>query len=702
MAMMIMMMTSLDKGRVPTEAALVRMHWAVRLVLSVWCSSLCRPAQAQVRVLCVPERTFVSVQENSAGGLLVVTFTVPPLGPASFSSPALTPRDLTWALAGPNSTWFYVDDAGGLRLDARRSLDAENMTTPVLRVDVTCSHGVEHTEHSILVQVTNLNDNQPRFERDVYLVDINELSPVDSTFVSVKATDLDGDAIRYVLDPNSNGVEFFTITLPGSGRISLHRPLDFEELTDLRLIVYAEEFSTTERYRATATVWVTVRDGDDMYPHFLPCRLSGPDGASQHGPGDAANITDTAVTALSTPLCLPPTYNATVRQGEIQTSPFVFSPGPILAEDGDKGLNTRITYTIAQEEPGGHVRIDAATGNVTLVRAVRDRFQVPQINLQIMAAQVDDPRKFAVAVAVVRVVSLNRWAPAFPGGYEGFVRESSGDAVPVFTTRESALRVHALDRDFPNGLNPRVEYSLIVPAGARAEWFYVTHEGFVLARGDALTLGQSFALEVVATDQESFDVAKTSLNIEVIAQDVNFYRAREMGILSVVLASCLAVACAATGLMYYRMRLLGHKADDPLALKESPYVVAMGVFRPKFRTSHSVEGNGGAADGGCHFTPQDQVANPYATEAVTAGTLRDARTEAPDVVPPPATEGAAICAASEGGDRGPAGRGVRFHQDEVAPGGAAAAAAATPGPGRERKRRGEAASAFFSVSEGAH
>lgn len=37
------------------------------------------------------------------------------------------------------------------------------------------------------------------------------------------------------------------------------------------LILNIKEMNTVEKYNTTATVRINVMDGDDQYPHFLPC-----------------------------------------------------------------------------------------------------------------------------------------------------------------------------------------------------------------------------------------------------------------------------------------------------------------------------------------------------------------------------------------------------------------------------------------------
>lgn len=65
------------------------------------------------------------------------------------------------------------------------------------------------------------------------------------------------------------------------------------------------------------------------------------------------------------------------------------------------------------------------------------------------AAQVNDPKKYSVATALVHVVSENQFPPIFNKTvYKGFLIESSSPATLVTTYGSKVLVVQAVDRDF--------------------------------------------------------------------------------------------------------------------------------------------------------------------------------------------------------------------------------------------------------------
>ncbi|XP_040398883.1 cadherin-related family member 5-like, partial [Cygnus olor] len=364
---------------------------------------------------------FTEIPENSAHGSLVAR--LPAGGDAG--GPALQ-----LCLAGTDAAWFYLDGRS-LRLNASagRALDREELESPVLMVALTCAEdGFAPVEYRVIVQVLNENDNRPRFRGEPVLThNVSELVAVHSVVFSTQAEDADGDLLMYVIDASSPDARFFRIDLPNSGRVVLARALDFESRQRLEVVVTAVEMNTKERFNTSARVRVNVLDGDDQYPRFLPCAPPDPPG-----------------------VCISPVYTANVTEGELTGSPLRFSPGSIYAEDGDRGLRAAITYSLLAGEESARFHIDNATGAITLLRAVESSRRTPAISLSVMASQVNDATKYAVAVAVVRVLATNRHPPRFARpAVRAFVPAGAREAALVTTFGGHVLALRAHDPDFP-------------------------------------------------------------------------------------------------------------------------------------------------------------------------------------------------------------------------------------------------------------
>ena len=102
----------------------------------------------------------------------------------------------------------------------------------------------------MIVRVSDVNDNAPKFINSPYKTTVPELTPVGSTiFKNVVATDADAGVnglIEYSIAPgdgkgigNNNGVGrerittadgygYFSINLPHQGQVTVNRTLDYE------------------------------------------------------------------------------------------------------------------------------------------------------------------------------------------------------------------------------------------------------------------------------------------------------------------------------------------------------------------------------------------------------------------------------------------------------------------------------------------
>ncbi|KYO26369.1 protocadherin Fat 1-like [Alligator mississippiensis] len=429
---------------------------------------------------------FTELPENSANGTAVATLALPAAGSVKL------------CLSGADATWFYLDGRT-VRLQAAPGapLDREALESPVLMVALTCSEdGFSPVEYRLVVQVLNENDNRPRFQPGPELThNVSELVAVNSVVFTTQAEDGDGDTLVYVIDGASADAKHFRIDLPNSGRIVLAKALDFETRRQLDFVVHAVEMNTKERYKASAHIHVNVLDGDDQYPQFLPCRALLPATAS---------------------VCLSPIYTANITAGRAQVRPLHFLPGAIHAEDGDHGLKAAITYSLLPGPYSGWFHVNNATGAVTLLRPLDGPGLPPAVTLQVMAAQVNDATKFAVAEARVRVLAPNRHPPRFAHPrYPAFVRQGPRTATLATTYGGRVLALHAADRDFPDGFNPWIRYRLALPANA-SELFQLMPNGLLVARADQLQPSQHFLLQVIARDEESGEVTNTTVDIEVL------------------------------------------------------------------------------------------------------------------------------------------------------------------------------------------
>ncbi|XP_017158464.1 cadherin-related family member 5 isoform X3 [Poecilia reticulata] len=426
---------------------------------------------------------FASVRENSPVGQFISHISIR-------SDPGANTVRL--CLTGPNANWFYLEGRTiRLNSSASRVLDRE-VLGPFLIAELTCyEDDIKQSHYRILVEILNENDNKPKFlEETIQPFSISEVAAVNSVVFTVKAVDSDGDMISYFIDQSSEDAWFFRIDLPNSGKVVLSKPLDYESRTRLQIIMWAQESNTEEKFNISTVLTIDIEDVDDQYPHFLPCTPVSP----------------------RVPICMNPTYTANIT-GKQQDSVLEFSPGPIRARDGDRGINAPLMYTILSGDNHGRFVMDNRTGEIRVTRAVDERQPGANFTLAVMVCQVEDRLKYSVATVVVRVLSENSFPPVFNATtFKGFIIQSSSPASIVSTYGNQVLQVQVSDQDFSDGVNPNIRFLLHPPS----RLYQVTQEGVLIARTDQLRAFDRHILQVVARDEESGEEASASVDIEVL------------------------------------------------------------------------------------------------------------------------------------------------------------------------------------------
>ncbi|XP_034390515.1 cadherin-related family member 5 [Cyclopterus lumpus] len=413
---------------------------------------------------------------------------------------AETPMEgVHWSLDGKDADWFFLDERSiRLNTSADKVLDREAQG-PVLMAELSCyEDDALQSVYRIMVEILNENDNSPVFSEDmVHSLTISEQTQVNTVVFTVQATDADNDKIIYSIDPASPDAEYFKVDLPNSGEVILSKPLDYETKTLLTVTIHASEMSTAEHFNTSTNITINILDGDDQYPQFMPCQLLFEDETSR--------------------ICTSPVYTVNVTEGEEEVV-LDFSPGPIHAVDGDRGLSSPLSYAIISGDDDGRFLMDRETGEVKLIHVVGDRLTTPELHLQVMACQDDDPRKYSVASVLVRVLAVNQFYPEFNlAEYQGFVISGKSAASLVNTYGSKALMLYVEDQDFNHGFNPMIRFTFS-PRSNHTEIYQITQEGLLIARTNQLQPKQKHILEVMARDQESGDAIFATVVVEVLSE----------------------------------------------------------------------------------------------------------------------------------------------------------------------------------------
>ncbi|NXA91477.1 CDHR5 protein, partial [Melanocharis versteri] len=287
----------------------------------------------------------------------------------------------------------------------------------------------------ILVTVLNENDNSPVFAQPNITRDVPEDTEVNTAIVAreeLSATDADLDTIYYELTTTVQETDgYFAIGGVNNPEIYLQKALDFDKFNSTTLLLYARDRPVTSpdlTNTATATITIIIKQSDTRAPWFLPCTQI---------------LNDTSV-------CLSSPYSGRVNISEMSTEPLLLEPGPIYAIDPDYTISERIVYSIVGGNTDEVFSVDADTGNLTMNKIVTspDSFL-----LQVMATQVNNVRKYSVAIVEIKVISKSNFPPYFEKGiYNGTVFVGLPQRSFVYQAGDPStpLVITAMDEDFPD------------------------------------------------------------------------------------------------------------------------------------------------------------------------------------------------------------------------------------------------------------
>ncbi|XP_014468281.1 PREDICTED: protein dachsous [Dinoponera quadriceps] len=365
---------------------------------------------------CQLELIVEDVNDNTpAFGTTSVRISVPeshplhvPLYVAHATDPDTTPSTpIRYVLAQNSNDLFGIDARSGELYLARR-LDYETQQRHGLLIRALDGAGLS-ANLSLSVEVQDVNDNPPRFERNEYHVEVPEGAKLDSQILQVTAVDLDtGNNAR--VSYRLQGSPAFRIN-PNTGWIYLVQSLDRETIDRLTLTVFASD-NGSPAATANASVLVKVLDDNDNDPHF-----------------------DKDFYGFKL----------------LENLPSGSLVGSVSASDPDIGKNALLRYSVVQTNSS--FAVDPDTGEITtrepLDREVR---KVHELVLEVRDQGV--PSRSARVPMKVAVLDVNDNSPVIidPQGDIVSVREEQPPGTEV-------TRIRAVDADL--GENASVTYSIL-------------------------------------------------------------------------------------------------------------------------------------------------------------------------------------------------------------------------------------------------
>ncbi|XP_035985924.1 protocadherin beta-16-like [Fundulus heteroclitus] len=188
--------------------------------------------------------------------------------------------------------------------------------------------------YSVAIQITDINDNAPTFEKDKIAFKISESAVIGAKFSLERAVDLDvgiNDLKSYTLKPTDNFALKLLNNPDGNKNVEmvLQKPLDREKQEQINLVLTAVDGGEPQM-SGTMLIVITVLDANDNAPVFTQ-----------------------------------QIYKATVTEN----SPKGTVVAVVSASDADEGPNSRITYSIRNtlDDVRRTFKVNEENGEVILI-----------------------------------------------------------------------------------------------------------------------------------------------------------------------------------------------------------------------------------------------------------------------------------------------------------------------------------------------
>ncbi|XP_041331838.1 cadherin-9 isoform X2 [Pyrgilauda ruficollis] len=391
--------------------------------------------------------------------------------------------NLKYILTGDGAGSLFIIDENTGDIHAAKKLDREEKSLYVLRakaIDRKTGRQVE-PESEFIIKIHDINDNEPKFTKDMYTASIPEMSGVgiiktalpdmsrenrEQYQVVIQAKDMGGQmgglsgttTVNITLtDVNDNPPRFpqssYQFSSPESappgtplGRIKANDP-DVGENAEIEYSISNGDGSDMFDIitdKDTQEGIITVKKHLDfenkvLYTLKVEASNTHPDPRFlQLGP-----FKDTAFVKISVedidepPVFSRPWYLIEVDEDAKEGSII----GQVLAQDPDVAKNA-IKYSVDRHTDLDRIfNIYSGNGSLFLSKPL-DREETPWHNITVIATEINNPKQSSQIPVFIRILDINDHAPEFANYYETFVCENAKAGQLIQT-------VSAVDRDQP-------------------------------------------------------------------------------------------------------------------------------------------------------------------------------------------------------------------------------------------------------------
>ncbi|XP_065146783.1 protocadherin Fat 3 [Paramisgurnus dabryanus] len=364
---------------------------------------------------------------------------------------------ITYSIASLQSLPFIIDqNTGELRISKELDFETSLETyTFAVRASDWGSPYRRENEVNITVQVLNINDNRPLFERVSCKGMIGFDFPVSQTIITMSAVDIDElGLVKYII-LSGNELDVFNLN-PDSGILTLRRALAARSLENEHFTLKISA-SDGELLSEPTFVNISLVRGRISTRSFSCQDTKVAQKLAEKLLQKATVISKSKVKESSTDLF---SVNRHAPQFESFPSniavredmPVGSSVLQVTANDGDTGFNGRVLHAISDGNIDSCFNIDMESGLIYIFQPL-DRERSDRYLLNITVYDMGLVQKSTWRLLTVNVEDVNDNSPIFPlEGYTAVVSENAAIGTEV-------IRVTATDDDI--GQYGEISYSLL-------------------------------------------------------------------------------------------------------------------------------------------------------------------------------------------------------------------------------------------------
>ncbi|XP_060233357.1 protocadherin beta-11-like [Meriones unguiculatus] len=278
------------------------------------------------------------------------------------------PEDLPFVLKSSIENYYHLETEGALDRESRAeyniTITVSDMGSPRLT-----------TQHTITVQVSDINDNAPAFTQSSYTLSVRENNSPALHIGTIRATDSDSGSNAHItyslLPPNDQQLALTSLISinADNGQLFALRALDYEALQAFEFLVAATDQGSPS-LSSQMLVRVLVLDDNDNVPFVLY-----------------------------------PLQNASAPCTELL--PRAAEPGylvtKVVAVDRDSGQNAWLSFQLLKATEPGLFSVWAHNGEVRTTRLLSER-DAPKHRLLLLVKDNGDPQRSASVTLHVLLV----------------------------------------------------------------------------------------------------------------------------------------------------------------------------------------------------------------------------------------------------------------------------------------------------------